>query len=212
MTVQVAIVEDQRPTREGLAALIAGTPGYAVAGAWGALAPALSELERRPPHVVLLDLGLPGLVGTESVERVRERCPELPILVLTVFADDEHVFAALCAGADGYLLKDTPPVRLLEAIRELLAGGAPMSPEIARRVLTTFQRLSPPPPPERALSPRELDLVRLLAAGHSYKTAARELGVSLDTVRFHVRNVYDKLHAHSKSEAVAKALRAGLLR
>lgn len=210
--IRVAIVEDQRATREGLALLLEGTPGFTPCGRYGSMEEALDGLEREAPDVVLVDLGLPGMSGLDGIAVLRRRIPALPILVLTVHADDDHVFEAVCAGAGGYLLKDTPPGTLLDSVREVLRGGAPMSPGVARRVLEMFQRIAPPREEDYRLSPRELDLVRLLAEGHSYKTAAVALGVSEHTVRFHVRNVYAKLHVHSKSEAVVKALRAGLIR
>jgi DNA-binding NarL/FixJ family response regulator len=209
--IHVAIVEDQRATREGLAMLLDGTPGFAPGGRYGRMEEALEGLEREAPDVVLVDLGLPGMSGLEGIRLLRRRAPALPILVLTVHADDDHVFEAVCAGASGYLLKDTPPSKLLDSLREVLRGGAPMSPGVARRVLEMFQRIAPPREEDYRLSPRELELVRLLAEGHSYKTAAARLGLSQHTIRFHIRNVYAKLHVHSKSEAVVKALRAGLV-
>lgn len=210
--IAVAIVEDQRQTREGLAALVGGTPGHRLLGAFGSVEEALARLGGEAPDVLLLDIGLPGMSGIDGVARFKERYPELQILILTVFADDDHVFAAICAGASGYVLKDTPPARLLSYLDELSQGGAPMSPEIARKVVTMFRRVAPPARgAAQDLSPRELDVLRLLTEGHSYKTAAAQLAVSLDTVRFHVRNIYEKLHVHSKSEAVVRALRSGLL-
>jgi DNA-binding NarL/FixJ family response regulator len=160
---------------------------------------------------MLMDVGLPGMSGIEGVRALKERLPDLQILILTVYGDDDHVFEAICAGAHGYLVKDTPPDRLLEAIRELRTGGAPMSPEVARKVVTMFQKIAPPRSEDNRLSVRELEVLKLLAEGHSYKTAAARLAVSLDTVRFHVRNIYEKLHVHSKSEAVVKALKSGML-
>jgi DNA-binding NarL/FixJ family response regulator len=211
--IAVALVEDQRQTREGLALLIGGAPGCSVVGAFGSMEEALRALvPDHAPDVALCDIGLPGMSGIEGVRLLRERFPALQILMLTVFADNEHVFEAICAGASGYLLKDTPPARLLESIRELAEGGAPMSPEVARKVVTMFARTPPPRTVEHRLSPRELELLQLLAQGHGYKTAARAMGVAIDTVRFHVRNVYEKLHVHSKSEAVIKALKQGLVR
>jgi DNA-binding NarL/FixJ family response regulator len=209
---RVAIVEDQEQTRRGLAALVGGTPGYRVLGAFGSMEEALRRLDHDPPDVALLDIGLPGISGIEGVRRLKARHPAVQILMLTVYADNDHVFEAICAGACGYLLKDTPPQRLLEAIRELYDGGAPMSPEIARKTVTMFQRVAPPRSDDDRLSAREVEVLRLLADGHSYKTAAAELNVSLDTIRFHVRHIYEKLHVHSKSEAVVAALRAGLVR
>ena len=210
--VNVAIVEDQARTREGLALLVGSTKGFRVTGAYGSMEEALAATEKTGPDVALCDIGLPGMSGIEGVRRWKERLPSLQVLMLTVFADDDHVFEAICAGASGYLLKDTEPARLLEAIRELHEGGAPMSPGIARKVVATFSRVAPPKRDDHRLSPREMELLQLLAEGHSYKTAARELEISIDTVRFHVRHVYEKLHVHSKSEAVMLAVRAGLVR
>jgi DNA-binding NarL/FixJ family response regulator len=208
----VALVEDQRPLREGLAALVDGTPGYRVVGSYESMEAALAGLTAARPEVMLLDIELPGMSGIEGVREVKTRAPEVQVLMLTVFGDDDRVFEAICNGASGYLLKDTPPARLLDAIRELAAGGAPMSPEIARKVVTMFQRVAPARETPGNLSPRETQILRLLADGHSYKTAAAELEISPDTVRFHIRHIYEKLHVHSKSEAVLKAFRTGLLR
>lgn len=209
--IKVAIIEDQKQTREGLATLIGGTPGFRTVGRFASMEETLDKLESEPPDVVLLDIGLPGMSGIEGVRRLRTRYPALQILMLTVYADDGHIFEALCAGACGYLLKDTPPTKLLEAIRELRDGGAPMSPEIAYKVVTMFQKVVPPKNEEHQLSSREMQVLKLLADGHSYKTAADVLSVSMDTIRFHIRNIYEKLHVHSKSEAVFKALRSGIL-
>jgi DNA-binding NarL/FixJ family response regulator len=214
--IRVGLVEDQQRTREGLALLIDGTPGLVVRGSYGTMESALSAFENEPPDVCLCDIGLPGMSGIDGVRRLKALSPATQVLMLTVHADSDHVFEAVCAGACGYMLKDTPPARLVEAIRELHEGGAPMSPEIARKVVATFAKV----PPARAtdtdgsgeLSPREIELLELFADGHGYKTAARALGLSIDTVRFHVRNVYAKLHVHSKSEAVMQALRRGIVR
>jgi DNA-binding NarL/FixJ family response regulator len=210
--ITVAVVEDQARTRECLAAIIDGTPGCRAVVRAGSFEQALREIEREPPDVALCDIGLPGISGVEGVRRLKARHPEVQVVMLTVFADDRHVFEAICAGASGYLLKDTPPARLIDAIREVHAGGAPMSPEIARKVLTVFRRVAPPADAPAQLTPRELEVLSLLAAGQSYKTAAGTLDVSIDTLRSHVRNIYEKLHVHSKSEAVSKALRSGLIR
>ena len=208
----VALVEDQRPLREGLASLIDGTPGYRVVGSYESMEAALEGLTAARPEVMLLDIELPGMSGIDGVRELKIRAPEVQVLMLTVFGDDDRVFEAICNGASGYLLKDTPPARLLDAIRELAAGGAPMSPEIARKVVAMFQRIAPPRETPGGLSPRETQILRLFAEGHSYKTAAAELDISPDTVRFHIRHIYEKLHVHSKSEAVLKAFRTGLLR
>jgi DNA-binding NarL/FixJ family response regulator len=209
--IRIALIEDQRQTREGLATLVAGTPGCRVVGSFASMEEALAGLVDDPANIALLDVQLPGMSGIEGVSHLRSRFPDLQVLMLTVYADNARVFEAICAGASGYLLKDTPPARLIDAIRELYHGGAPMSPEIARKVVTMFQRTPPPKDETQRLSGRELEILRLLADGHSYKTAAATLAISVDTVRFHVRHIYEKLHVHSKSEAVLRAFRAGLL-
>ena len=209
--IKVAIVEDQQATREALAILIGNTPGFEITGRFATMEQALPRLAVDAPHVLLLDIGLPGMSGIEGVRRVRSAHPEIQILMLTVHGDDGHVFEAICAGACGYLLKETSRERLLAAIRELREGGAPMSPEIARKVVLMFQKVAPPKTRERQLTPREFEILRLLADGHSYKTCADRLSLSLDTVRFHIRNIYEQLHVHSKSEAVLKAIRSGLI-
>lgn len=209
--ISVALVEDQCRTREGLAALIGAAPDFRVAGQYGSMEEALPALERERPDVLLADIGLPGISGIEGVRRIHRRFPELPVLMLTVHDEDDSVFAAICAGACGYLLKETEPARLLDCIREVHAGGAPMTPGIARRVVTAFRRF-PLAAPQVELSPRQTEILRLLAEGHSYKSCAGVLGVSLDTVRSHARIIYDRLHSHSRSEAVWKAFGAGILR
>lgn len=209
--IRIALIEDQRPMREGLAALIDGTPGLRAVGTYESMESALAALAAPVPDVILCDIGLPGMSGIDGVRELKRRFPAIAILMLTVYADNDHVFEAICAGASGYLLKDTPPARLLESIRELVGGGAPMSPEIARKVVTMFSKTAPPKSPDHRLSPRELDILKLLAEGHSYKTAASALSIRLDTVRFHIRNIYEKLHVHSKSEAVILALRQGIV-
>jgi DNA-binding NarL/FixJ family response regulator len=210
--IRVSIVEDQKRLREGLTSLIDGSPGFSVVASFGSMEDALQGMRANVPDVVLCDIGLPGMSGIEGIRLLKERAPALQVLMLTVHADADHIFEAVCAGACGYMLKDTPPARLVEAIRELVEGGAPMSPEIARKVVSMFTKVAPKKQDECELTPRELEVLTLFADGHGYKTAARELGLTIDTVRFHVRNIYAKLHVHSKSEAVMQALRRGLVR
>jgi len=209
-TIRVAVVEDHRLTREGLVAEIAADPGFSVTGAYASMEAALPALCAEPPDVLLADIGLGGMSGIEGVRRYRAQHPEALVLMLSVLGDDGHVFEAVCAGAHGYLLKDTPPEGLRAALRELVAGGAPMTPHVARRVVSMFRRV-PVPDADHGLSPREVDVLRALGQGHSYKTAAHALDLSVDTVRFHVRHIYAKLHVHSKSEAVLAALRRGIV-
>jgi DNA-binding NarL/FixJ family response regulator len=209
--IRVAIVEDERRTREGLRALIEGSAGFQCVGCWGSVEEALTAIRTAGPQVTLLDLGLPGMSGIEGIGALHERCPQSTFVVLTVYEDSERVFDALCAGAGGYMLKNTPPVKLLDALRDAVNGGAPMSSEIARRVIDVFKRFRPPEKSPHNLTPHELRLLKLLVEGYSYKSAAVELGVSVNTVAFHVQNIYGKLQVHSKSEAVARALRDHLL-
>jgi DNA-binding NarL/FixJ family response regulator len=209
---RVALVEDQRDIREGLALLIGGTEGYRCTGSYWSMEEAIPAITAAPPDVVLADLGLPGMSGIEGIRRLKEAHPGLILLVLTVYDDDERIFHALCAGASGYMLKKTPPARLLESLREAVSGGAPMSPEVARRVVSLFREFRPPAQADYDLTPHELRLLKLLVEGCSYKTAAAELGVTPKTVSFHLQKIYEKLQVHSKSQAVAKALRNHLVR
>jgi DNA-binding NarL/FixJ family response regulator len=209
--IKAAIVEDQRDIRESLAILINGSPGFRCTGSYRSMEEALDKIGFALPDVVLLDIGLPGMSGLEGIEHLKARYPSLLILMLTVYDDDDRIFDALCAGACGYLLKKTPPVKLLESLREAVGGGAPMSPEVARRVIHLFREVRPPERADYNLTPHEIRLLKLLVDGHSYKTAATELGVTTHAVSFHLRSIYEKLQVHSKSEAVAKALRHRLI-
>jgi DNA-binding NarL/FixJ family response regulator len=209
--VRVLIIEDVREVREGLAVLINGTGGFTCVGGFRTMEDALANTAERQPDVILTDIGLPGMNGIDGTRILRERFPQTPILALTVYDDDDNVFDAICAGASGYLLKNTPPVRLLESLREVVNGGAPMSPEIARRVMALFRRFRPPDRAAYHLTPQETELLKLMVEGHHYKTAASEMGISINTVSFHLKNIYEKLQVHSKTEAVAKALREHLI-
>ena len=205
--IRVAIVEDQTDIREGLRFLLDHTPGYRCSGSFGSVEHALPAITGASEDIVLMDLGLPGLSGVEGIRLLKERCPHLHLIALTVYEDDDRIFAALCAGASGYLLKKTPPGRLVESLQDVVNGGSPMSPEVATRVIALFRQFGPPPHAEHGLTPHEVRLLQLLAAGHSYKTAAATLGSSVNTVAFHMKHIYTKLQVHSKSEAVARALR-----
>jgi DNA-binding NarL/FixJ family response regulator len=210
-TIRVAIVEDRREIREGLATIINGTPGFRCTGAYRSMEEALDRIGQEVPDVVLNDIGLPGMSGIDGIRILKERYPDLVVLILTIYDDDERIFDALCAGASGYLLKKTQPARLLESLREAAGGGAPMSPEVARRVIALFREFRPPDSTKCELTPHEVRLLRLFVEGHNYKTAAAELGVTVHTISFHLRSIYDKLQVHSKSAAVAKALRSRLV-
>lgn len=210
--IRVAIVEDEPDLREGLAFLIGSTPGFRCDARYGSVEDALGHLGDDPADVLLLDVRLPGMPGSQGVRLFREAHPALQILILSVHAEEDTVFESICNGACGYLLKTTPPARVVQAVREAHEGGSPMSPEIARKVVTLFQKTGPPRPAEQRLTPQEIRLLRLMAGGHSYQAAAAELCVSVNTVRNYIRSVYEKLHVHSKSEAVSKAIRGGLIR
>jgi DNA-binding NarL/FixJ family response regulator len=209
--IAVALVEDDGSTREGLRLLIHGSPGFRCIGAFESVEDALPALAREIPDVLLMDINLPGMSGREGVRVVKERWPEVEVLILSVYGEQESVFESICNGAAGYLLKKTPPARLLESIREARDGGAPMSPEVARKVVTLFRKTARPEPATARLTPRELQLLSLLAEGHGYQESADTLVVSVHTVRNYIRSIYEKLHVHSKSEAVSKALRNGLI-
>ncbi|HEY9437007.1 MAG TPA: response regulator transcription factor [Blastocatellia bacterium] len=209
--IRVAIVEDRREIREGLAMLINGTEGFRCTGVYRSMEEALEKIGFELPDVVLNDIGLPGMSGIEGIKLLKERHPDLLVLMLTVYDDDERIFDAMCAGASGYLLKKTPPVRLLESLKEAVAGGAPMSPEVACRVISLFREIRPPERADYDLTPHETRLLKLFVDGHNYKTAAAELGVSVHTISFHLRSIYEKLQVHSKSEAVAKAIQNRLV-
>jgi len=210
-TIRVVLVEDIREVREGLATLINGTHGFRCVASYYSMEAALAGIGQQPPDVILTDIGLPGMTGVEGTRIFHERFPAVPILALTVYDNDSQVFDALCAGASGYLLKNTAPARLLESIKEAADGGAPMSPEVARRVVRLFREFRPPESADYRLTSQETELLRLLIEGHYKKTAAREMGISTNTVSFHLKNIYAKLQVHSKTEAVAKALRERLV-
>lgn len=206
--IRVAIVDDDRRIRDGLEMLINGMSGYRCVGTSTRVEDLVPSRVSDRPDAILLDIDLPGMSGCDGVEVLKARFPQTQIVMLTVYADAEKVFSAICRGACGYLLKDTPPVKLLEAIGEAVSGGAPMSPEIARQVVDAYRKtaLRRPEPDER-LTSQETRLLQLLSEGYSYEGASSQLNVSVNTIRNYVRSVYEKLHVHSKSEAVSKALR-----
>ncbi len=210
------IVEDEEEVRQGLSFLLNNAPEIVCRHVYDSVEAAMANIGNDLPQVVLLDIGLPGVDGIEGVRLLRERHPSLAIIILTVFRDQDRVFRAICAGACGYLLKTSTPERILSAIREVAAGGAAMSPEIAVRVLDLFRKQAAPPASTSdagpvAFTPQEHRLLRLLGDGHQNKTAAAELGISIHTVGFHLKSIYGKLHVHSRTEAVARALRDRLI-
>ncbi len=203
--IAVAIVEDDDDIRESLALLIDGAPGFCCLNTYGDCETAIMGIRGEKPDVILMDIQLPGMSGIEGVERIK-KMTAVDIIMLTVHKDDELVFRALCAGASGYLVKNTKPERILEAIRDVYEGGAPMSSNIARMIVNSFRRTT-----QSSLTPRETAVLAQLCKGQSYKMIADTLFISEQTVHFHIKNIYQKLQVHSKSEAVAVALRERLV-
>ncbi|MGE0640140.1 MAG: response regulator [Thermoanaerobaculia bacterium] len=210
-TIRVALVDDDRLLSQTLRRLLDSAPGFECCGAYATVESARRGLESVRADLVLLDVDLPGIPGPAGAAILRELDPPPEIVMFTVYADDDKVFTSLLNGACGYLLKDTPPERLLTALRDAREGGAPMSSQIARKVIGLFRQVAPPPRAEHDLTPQELRLLGLFSEGYSYQGVAEELGISVNTVRSHVRNVYDKLHVHSRSQAVHAAIRRGIL-
>jgi DNA-binding NarL/FixJ family response regulator len=208
---RIVIIEDLREIREGLTALINGTAGFQCVSSYGMMETALARIENDKPDAILTDLGLPGMSGVAGIEHIRKIFPDVPIIALTIYDNDTQIFNALCNGANGYLLKNTPPARLLEALKEAVDGGSPMSPTIAARVVNLFRTFRPPEHADYRLTPQEIALLKLLIEGHRKKNAAKEMEISVHTVSFHMKNIYEKLQVHSKTEAVAKALRENIV-
>lgn len=206
MSINVSIVEDIKEIREGFCALINGSEGLKCVSCFSNAETALRDLIDDKPDVVLMDIGLPGMSGIECIRKLKAKKPELQIIMLTVYEDDDHIFKALVAGASGYLIKKTPPARLLEAIQDVYNGGSPMSSQIARKVIGTFQSLNKSSVETENLSVREQEILSYLAKGFRYKEIAEKLFISIETVRTHLRNIYEKLQVRSRTEAVLKFL------
>ncbi|MEM7583333.1 MAG: response regulator transcription factor [Acidobacteriota bacterium] len=204
--IRVALVEDDAGVREGLAFLIDGSPGLECVGGFGDAEAMLAAVDRLRPDVVLMDIDLPGISGIEAVRRLRQREHAPLMVMLTVYGDDEQIFDSLRAGACGYLLKTTPPAQLVDAITTVHRGGSPMSEAIARRVVASFQRPSPADPKLAELTPREREVLDLLSRGFRYREIAERLGIALETVRTHIRHIYEKLEVRSRTEATARYL------
>ncbi len=206
MSIAVSIVEDDPQVRSSLAKLIEGTPGFRCVSRHGSAENALEEIPKIKPDVTLMDINLPGINGVECVRRLKPQLPGTQIIMLTVYQNTEHIFNALAAGATGYMLKQTPPAELLAAIKEVHGGGSPMSSHIARKIVQSFQQPAPASAEAQSLSPREAEVLDLLAKGFLYKEIADQIKVSYATVHTHIRHVYEKLHVRSRTEAVAKHL------
>jgi DNA-binding NarL/FixJ family response regulator len=214
MDIRVAIFEDNKLVRDALQAILSGTPGYACTGAFADGNRWQLDIKRSEPDVVLMDIEMPGLNGIEITKHICEKFSEVKILIQTVFNDSEKIFQALCAGASGYILKNDPPHKYLEAINEVYNGGAPMSSTVAKKMLGFFANkniiLISPGSTDYQLSDREKELLRMMVEGHDYKTIAEKAFISYETVRTHVKHIYSKLHVASRSEAVMKAIQHGL--
>jgi DNA-binding NarL/FixJ family response regulator len=207
MQIKVAIVDDDEDIRTSLAALIRRAPDLKLAGDYPNAEMALKEIPLHPPDVVLMDINLPGMKGVECVRQLKAALPGVQFLMLTVYEDGDSLFNSLKAGASGYLLKRTASARLLEAIRDVYAGGSPMTPQLARRVVQFFSKPAEGAQPRPNLTPGETEFLNQLAKGYAYKEIADCMKISIDTVRSYVRTVYEKLHVHSRTEAVVKYLR-----
>jgi len=212
-TTHVTIFEDNRDLREGLQQILNASPGFSCIAAYANCDNMLKRLHEKKPDVVLMDIQMPGISGIEAVAVLRSEFPQLPVLMQTVFEDESKIFAAICAGANGYILKSVPPVKLLEAIKEVAEGGSPMTPSIAAKVLKMFKDQNPKANAGNNfdLSSREREIISLLVDGLSYKLIADKLFISYETVHSHVKNIYQKLHVNSVNEAISKALRNKLV-
>ncbi|MCB0835270.1 MAG: response regulator transcription factor [Bacteroidetes bacterium] len=204
--IHTALVEDDHEIRQLLKLIIDGSPGFTCNLAFEDAESAIEGIPRYRPDIVLMDIDLPGMSGISCVRELKNTMPDLDIIMLTIKEDDESVFESLCAGASGYLVKETPPVELLAAIQEAHQGGAPMSAHIARKIVSSFHAVRKSP-----LSSRETEVLRMLCKGDNYKSIAEAIFVSTNTVKAHIKNIYKKLHVHTRAEAVSKALKDRLI-
>lgn len=205
--IRVVLVEDDPDIRQSLEVMIASAPGLECISSWETAEEALAEMPQLRPDVALIDIHLPGMSGIEAVRILKQEMPDLQIAMCTVYEDDEHIFNALRAGANGYLLKRTTSDKLAEAVNDLYLGGAPMSSEIARRVVASFQKQTAPAPELATLTPREKEILDLLSKGYLYKEIAADLFISIETVKRHIHNIYEKLHVQTRTEALNKVFR-----
>lgn len=207
MKTEIVLFEDNAFLRKSIVDLIQDDGRFRITGDFDHCNQVVSQLKKLQPGVVLLDIGMPGINGLEALKLIKSHFPEIYVIMLTVFEDNENIFEAICAGASGYLLKKTPPQKIPEAIEEVLHGGAPMTSSIARKVLHLFQTNFKPSRELDQLSPREQEVLQLLTTGHSYKMIAQKCQITVETVRTHIKRIYEKLHVHSATEAAAKAFR-----
>ena len=212
MKIRVAIFEDNRSLLDSLTAMIGGTAGFECVGSYPNCNNILKNISHVNPHVVLMDIEMPGINGIEAVSMIKAEYPEIKILMETIFDDDEKIFNSICAGAEGYILKHTSPAEILEAIEEIHKGGSPMTPSIANRVLKMVKNRPETGNKESFdLTDREKEILTCLVKGMSYKMVADTCFISIETVNVHIKNIYRKLQVHSKSEAVAKAIKGRIV-
>ncbi len=214
MEIRVAIFEDNKLVRDALEAILNGTPGYTCCGVFADGNSWERNIKNNNPDVVLMDIEMPGMNGIEVTQHITNQFPDVKILIQTVFNDSEKIFQAICAGASGYILKNDPPHKYLDAINEVYSGGAPISPAVAKKMLGFFSNknvvLTSPGSTDFQLSQREKEILQLMVQGHNYKTIADLSFISYETVRTHVKHIYKKLHVASRSEAIQKAIQQGL--
>jgi DNA-binding NarL/FixJ family response regulator len=215
MDIRVVIFEDRKLIREAFEAIVGGTPGLYCAGSFANASDLLHTIKRTNPDVILMDIEMPGMDGITATRMIHSRYPGIKILIQTVFDDDDKVFNAICAGASAYVMKNTTPAKLIESIIEVYNGGAPMSPGIAAKVLTLFQKIAPAHAgvneTDFYLSKREKEILAMMVDGYSFKTIAEKNFIGYETVRTHVKKIYQKLHVASMTEAVVKAIKHGLI-
>lgn len=209
--IRVAIFDDNKTFTDNLSLLFEGSDDYSLVGVFSNALDVLKKVEKVKPDVIIMDIKMPDVSGIEAVKEIKKVHPSIQVLMQTVFEDDDKVFAAVCAGASGYILKGTPPDDLLEAIAEVYSGGSPMTPSIARKVLSFFQSHHQPEPELYDLSKREKEILKYLVDGQSYKMIAASCFISVNTVNSHIRKIYEKLHVNSSHEAVSKAIRQMLI-
>ena len=209
MPVKVAIIEDHKPFRESLTYIFSSTEGFSFCGAFPTVEDALEELHS--PDVILLDINLPGMSGTEGIVPLKKKFPKVQIVILTVYEDDDNIFKSILNGADGYILKKTPPLRLIQYIEDVALGGSPMTPTVAKRTLNLFKQYAPHKEEDFGLTEREVEILGHLVDGRANEEISNSLFISIQTVRNHIRHIYEKLHVHSKSQAVIKAVKQGII-
>ncbi|HEX4121119.1 MAG TPA: response regulator transcription factor [Verrucomicrobiae bacterium] len=206
MSIKIAIVEDNAGMRESIARLLNQAPGLSCVSTYATAEAAVRDLPFQKPDVALVDIHLPGMNGIQCVAKIKAQLPQMQVLMLTSYEQPDLIFDSIRAGASGYLLKTTPGAELIQAVQQVHAGGAPMTMQIARKVINHFRQIQKPAYDMEKLTPREQEVLALLARGYLYKEIANDLGISINTLRNHLRTIYDKLHVHSRTQATAKYL------